>query len=236
MAIQTKVVELGFLESFKKPTKGQNDWESGRDSMIVKSQVSSTFTPSRAVEEPFVSLPTTPKKVNRNPPTTRCTMLETPSIAPDSLEVPMKNSSQPQITGIVINTPKKCFTNRERILMFLEMGCMPLLAPVIRDWKKEMQVTFKIGFIVIHWPSEGWNEMTHNQNLLSWKYSAVTLETGMGSTTNKALRRSYLLDKYHMLDIPVTAKRAYGRELVSRKARYYNYEWLQQLAIHGCKS
>ncbi|KAL3876487.1 hypothetical protein ACJMK2_034330 [Sinanodonta woodiana] len=113
---------------------------------------------------------------------------------------------------------------------------MPHLAPACRDWKKEMQFTITEGSSVIHWQPEGWTKMTLDQNLLTWDYAAMTLETGAGSRMNPALERTYLLDKFNMLALPGTAEPACGGEMFSIKARYYNYEWLRQLAIHGYKS
>ncbi|KAL3871527.1 hypothetical protein ACJMK2_025861 [Sinanodonta woodiana] len=210
-----------------------------KDAIIRISRASATFTPPRADDEPSIHIPTTPKDQNQNLPMTRCTMMKTPSVAeeaPKALDLSQKNSSPLPIQATDTNISKKCLTIKERVLMVLKMGSMPLLAPARRDWKKEMQFTITEGSTVIHWPPEGWTKMTPDQKLLTWEYAAMTLETGAGSRMNPALERSYLLDKFNMLALPGTAEPAYGGEMISRKARYYNYEWLRQLAIHGYKS
>ncbi|KAL3884891.1 hypothetical protein ACJMK2_024990 [Sinanodonta woodiana] len=169
---------------------------------------------------------------------TRCTMTKTPSVAeeaPDALDLSQKNSSPLPIQGTASNISKKCLNIKERVLMVLNMGSMPLLAPVRRDWKKEMQFTIKEGSTVTHWPPEGWTKMTPDQKVLTWEYAAMTLETGAESRKNPALERGYLLAKFIMLTFLGTAEPTYGGEMISRKARYYNYEWLRQLAIHGIR-
>ncbi|KAK3611727.1 hypothetical protein CHS0354_037306 [Potamilus streckersoni] len=84
--------------------------EINKDATIRISQVSAIFNLSRAVEEPFVSLPTTPKGVNLNLSTTRSTVTKTPIIAenaPEALDLSMKNASPLQIPGTASITPKK---------------------------------------------------------------------------------------------------------------------------------
>ncbi|KAL3867527.1 hypothetical protein ACJMK2_044724 [Sinanodonta woodiana] len=107
-----------------------------KDAIIRISRASATFTPPRADDEPSIHIPTTPKDQNQNLPMTRCTMMKTPRVAeeaPKALDLSQKNSSPLPIQATDTNISKKCLTIKERVLMVLKMGSMPLLAPARRD-------------------------------------------------------------------------------------------------------
>lgn len=117
----------------------------------------------------------------------------------------------------------------ERALNLLKRGCLPLFPPARRDWGTD-QVTLRCNNITVVWPPMDWQEMSPDRRLLSWEYTALTLQERMDQSRSATIERIDLLDKFNFLALPGTVvKNGKKTDHVVRKSRYYIYEQLKNI-------
>lgn len=84
--------------------------------------------------------------------------------------------------------------------------------------------------ITVVWPPKDWQEMSPDRRLLSWEYTALTLQERMDQSKSATIERIDLLDKFNFLALPGTVeKTAKKTDHVVRKSRYYIYEQLKNI-------
>ena len=118
----------------------------------------------------------------------------------------------------------------ERAKELVMKGCLPLFPPARRDWDRK-QVILTAGDLKISWPPHGWRDLTPDRRLLSWEFTALTLQQSMDPDLSVIIERTDLLDKFNFLALPGTVEKVIRKsDQVKRKTRYYIYEQLKQIA------
>jgi hypothetical protein len=173
--------------------------------------------------------------VPTSPPFKRRTVihwLPTPiKTAPDSLAVyrptpiTQKGDASSILTAVLGPVSR---TASQRAVEILSSGCMPLVPPARRE-SGDVQVTLN-G--TLPWPPKGWRDMRPDAKLFAWEFAAMTLwRKSLETDQVVEVDRCYLLDIYNVLGLPGTGVPPYTKEDVPRKARFYAYETIRQIAI-----
>jgi hypothetical protein len=92
-------------------------------------------------------------------------------------------------------------------------------------------VVIQADNLTINWPPNGWKDFTPDRRLLSWEFTALTLQQAMDSDLSNTIERTDLLDKFNFLALPGTIEKVVKKgDQVKRKTRYYLYEQPKQIA------
>ena len=111
----------------------------------------------------------------------------------------------------------------------LRIGAMPLCPPGRRNWTEEGVLTVEVGVRNISWPPIGYKQMTPDEKLLAWEYVSMRLQEEAEGKFPR-MSRQLLLDTYNFLALPGTRKAYNQQDRSSRKARFYNYQLVRQVA------
>ena len=192
-------------------------------SSLLTVPLSSTFLPIRSFT-PTAMRTSTPAKTYSpsirlvSPNSSICSSRSVSPVASIGL-APVSSLFRPQATNA-----KPSQDVRE----ILAWGGMPLFPPARRNC--ERTVVFKLPAEELQWPPQNWAQMSPDQRLLHWEFTAMTLERASGDETSS---RGELLDKFNFLALPDTKVPPYDTAV--RKARYYVYETLRQSSDESFK-
>ena len=126
------------------------------------------------------------------------------------------------------SSPKS--TTKNKAQQLISMGCMPLFPPARRQWAGDEAVVLEVGDTTVRWPPKEWQELTSDQKLLMWEFTAMSLATAINKGVPPTIDRFHLLDTFNFIALPGTGlykiKKA---EHIITKSRYYNYEQLRHI-------
>jgi len=142
---------------------------------------------------------------------------------------PQNNTSHTEREAEVHQEPQNYRSVAEKAYDLLSTGIMPLLPPARREWTDvEPLELIRTAKTTIIWPPQDWNDMSDEEKLTAWTYTAMALEMERGVGLIKD--NGELLDRYAFLALPGTLVSRTDRNPTAN-VRLSNYNILRDICL-----
>lgn len=142
---------------------------------------------------------------------------------------PQNNTSHTEREAEVHHEPQNYISVAEKAYDLLSTGIMSLLPPARREWTdvKPLEL-IRTAKTTIIWPPQNWNNMSDEEKLTTWTYTAIALEMERGVGLVKD--NGELLGRYAFLAFPGTLVSRIDRNPTAN-VRLNNYNILRDICL-----